>query len=172
MSRLFSRASSTVSCKLISSLLSWISCSSRGELTRFGSSMRIGLYGAIRFGKGFGARVKLYLAEPRDTGVILSADGLACGAGFCTGSWAKAGETGPTTIIAAVKTANSGRANCFLIMLLTLRILPLGAQLIYMSGLNSNKTFAIGVLFQEADRLAPFRRPKRRAPLVRRSQRN
>src|SRR5215469_12338934 len=98
----------------------------RGEFARFGGSMVIPLYGAMTFGKGLGGRVKSRFATPSEN-VPAGFSGAACGVGFCTGSCANSGELGPATSRAAVRTANSGRATCFLIVLLTSELFPLGS---------------------------------------------
>src|SRR6266478_6585643 len=50
MSRLFCKARSMASCRLMRSLPSWIICSMRGALVRTGSGTIVGLYGAIILG--------------------------------------------------------------------------------------------------------------------------
>ncbi len=78
--------------------------------------MVIGLYGAMRFGKPFGARVNWNLELPRET----VGDGLLAGFGselgawepgtFCAEAWGKV----PKAIKAASRVAISGRAYSFI----------------------------------------------------------
>src|SRR6266852_8341681 len=139
MSTLFSSASSTASWREISSLPSWMSCSTRGELATLVSSILIARYGAIRFGNGLGARVKLCFAEPSDTGIGAAVVFAGGAGGGCWGSCARAGEAGPPASVMASTAANSGRANSDpdwigvtlgeVIALLTLKISPKGLNL-------------------------------------------
>src|SRR5262249_35570951 len=96
----------------------------RGEFVTLPGAIEIGQYGAITFGKGLGGRLKLNFDVPSEN-VPAEFPGAACGVGFCTGSCANRREPGSATSIAAVRTANSGRADCFLIVLLTSELFPL-----------------------------------------------
>src|SRR5260370_39034211 len=94
-----------------------------------------------------GARVSLYVAEPRETGAVGVAvlAGGACG--FCGASCPKAGEMGPPTSVTVSMAANSGRAYSVFIVLLTLKISsPKGLDLYV---LNSVKRSQNGICFRQ-----------------------
>src|SRR6266853_6888476 len=92
----------------------------RGELVRPTGSTEIGLYGASKFGKGFGAFVYLYFATPSDT--FGTAFVIGAGAAGACGSCACVSSAGLKASVQASVAASSGRTNILVMISASPRI--------------------------------------------------